>query len=245
MHGRMMRLPMLGNVYAPGKPDVGMALGILHEPPQSHDAPGAPNQAAMQPDRHHLGAACHAFGIKRIKAVFQIGIKLIARIEPLGRGKPHVIAIQRIGHDQLFTVPIRQIIGIAVGNIIKPDLGGQIKRVDRTAPGVPTARAFTGDFGVQANGLVHIGAFIFWRVILVVDPLKPVAGDLPLGGLHGTQLFRAARQCAGHAINRCWNVQLSEQTLHPPEPGTRTIFIDRFHVPVTLIWPGRGPNNFG
>ena len=36
-----------------------------------------------------------------------------------------------------------------------------------------------------------------------------------------------------------------EQPVQPPEPGARAVVVDRFHVPVALARPGRGPGDVG
>ena len=149
----------------------------------------------MQTDRHHLGLSCGAFGVERVETVFQIEVKLLARIEALGCGKPHVIGVERIGDDQLVfliaLIPVGQIIGITVGDVIKSALlTDQIHSVDRTAPGIPAFGTLAGDLGVQIYGCHQIGALIFRGIILIFDPFQPVAGDFPVCRLHRCHLCR-------------------------------------------------------
>ncbi|SVD56245.1 uncharacterized protein METZ01_LOCUS409099, partial [marine metagenome] len=41
------------------------------------------------------------FFVKRVKAVYQIGVELVSGIEPLCSNKPHVISVQGVGNDQV------------------------------------------------------------------------------------------------------------------------------------------------
>ena len=147
MHGRMGRGPVMRNINAACKPHIRMGFCIFHKPTQGRHATGTTDQTAMQPDGHHFGRSRLPLGIKRIKRILEVIEKLVARVEPLRRGKAHIIGIQRIGYDQLIAPlnrhPIGQIIIIGVGNIIKPALlRDQGDRVDRTAPRIPSARTF-------------------------------------------------------------------------------------------------------
>jgi len=55
----------------------------------------------MQTDGQHLRRARHSFGIEHVETVFQIGLELVAGIEALRRGEPHVVGIERVGDDEL------------------------------------------------------------------------------------------------------------------------------------------------
>ena len=72
--------PVPGNLDAAADPDLLVLLHMVQKALQRHDAPGASCQAAMQADAQHLGriqSVGIAFGIKRIEAVPQVGVKVI------------------------------------------------------------------------------------------------------------------------------------------------------------------------
>ena len=91
--------------------------------------------------------------------------------------------------------PIRQVIGVGIGHIVKPAFfRDKIDRIGRTPPGIPATRARASHLGMKADRLENIGLFILGRVILVFDPFQPVACDFPIGILHGAHLFGIARK---------------------------------------------------
>lgn len=54
--GRVVRVPVPSDVLSPADPDLlPLALKVVQEPGQSRRPPGAADQPAVQPDRHHLG----------------------------------------------------------------------------------------------------------------------------------------------------------------------------------------------
>ena len=117
--GRWMhRLPVPGDVDAPGKPDLVMACGIFDEAPERHRAAGPPDKPAMQADGEHFCAAGFSLGIEGVEAVAQIGEELVAGIEALRDGETHVVGVQRVGNHQLVACaepsPIGQVIGINI-----------------------------------------------------------------------------------------------------------------------------------
>ncbi len=127
---------MVGDLFAGGEPDITPGPRVVEKPLQGLGPTGATDQTAMQPDRHHLGRARDTLGVQCIESGAQVVEELFGRIEPLRRGKAHIVAVQRIGHDQLIPVahfdPIGQVVGIGVGDIGEgPCLGGQPDRVFR------------------------------------------------------------------------------------------------------------------
>jgi hypothetical protein len=98
---------------------------------------------------------------------------------------------------------------------------------------------------MQPDCLVHVAAFVFRRMVAVVDPSQPVRGNLPAGLLHRRDLVGRARQRCGDAVAGDRHLGLGEQAQQSPEAGARAIFVDRFHVPVALARPGRGADDLG
>ena len=240
--------PMPGDVDAPRDPDILEPVDVVEEPAQRRNAARPPDQAAMQAHRHHPGRTPDTFLVERVETVAQVGLELVARVEPLRRGEAHVVGIQRVGDDQLLAParldPVGQVVGVAVRDIVEAAiLGDQAHGVLGTAPGIPAARGFARDGGVQPLGRGDLRALLGLGHVLVLDPLQPVACDLPAGLLHGGDLVGAARQRAGDPVDGHRQPAFGEQAVQPPEPGPRAVFVDRLHVPVPLPRPSRGPHD--
>ena len=127
--------PMIGYFDASRGPDALDPADVFYKSFQRLNTPRTPDQAAVQTDRHHLGITRRTFRIESVESIAQVGIELVSRIEALRGGKPHVVAIQRIGDDQLVAPrdpgPVWQIIVVGVGDIVEPpDFGCQRHRVD-------------------------------------------------------------------------------------------------------------------
>src|SRR5687767_1556876 len=65
---RMRGQPMPGDLGAAADPEIGAARDMVEETLQRRGPAGAPGQAAMQPDRHHLGLG-GALAAEEIQAV--------------------------------------------------------------------------------------------------------------------------------------------------------------------------------
>src|SRR6516162_7491731 len=98
--GGVLGAPVAGDVDSPAEPYRRVPARIVEEAGKGCGAAGPADQSAMQADGHHAGAAL-AFGIEDVEAVLEIGIELVAGVEALARGKPHVVGVQRVGHYQL------------------------------------------------------------------------------------------------------------------------------------------------
>ena len=234
--------PVLRDVDAAGPPDVIMALCVIQEALDGHHPPWAAGKPAMQPDGQHLGPPGSPFCIEHVETVLEILVEMLARVKALRGCEPHIIGIQRVGHDQLrvsaVAPPVGQIIGVAVGAIGKPALlGHQSNGVFRAAPSIPTRRTAAGDFFMQTDRLHHVVALFLGVEIFVVDPFQAVARNFPIRFLHGGHLFGAAGQGCRHPINRQRNLHVGEQPVQPPETRPGPVLIDRFHVPVPLVGP--------
>ena len=94
---------MVRNIYSPADPDLVVFLNMIDESLEGVNTPRPTDQPAMQTDRHHP-RNFSALEVERIEAVAQIAEKLIARVEPLGHCKTHIICIEGIGHHQVIFV---------------------------------------------------------------------------------------------------------------------------------------------
>src|SRR6516162_1189905 len=114
--------PVTRNLDTRGDPNPLSPCDIIEKSFERRRAAGSPGQTTMQTDRHHAGTAV-ALAIEHIKGVLQIGKELVAGVEPLRGGEPHVVRVESVGYDQLRLagagVPIRQIVGIAVSVVNK------------------------------------------------------------------------------------------------------------------------------
>ena len=226
---------MIGNLRAGGEPNALMCLEMRKRAFQRQRTGRAPCKAAMQTDRHHLGRACRPFGVKLIKGVDQAALELRAFGETCLDCKAHIVAIHRIGHDQLILAarldPIGQVIGIAVCDIGQiPLLRGKIHSVHGAAPRIPPARRGSCDLSMQAEGLADLRPLLLGGHIFVFHPFQAMAGNFPTRLFHRRHLFGAAGKGRGHTIN-CHG-QVGHHGIKPPKPCTRTIFVDRLHIPM-------------
>jgi hypothetical protein len=98
---------------------------------------------------------------------------------------------------------------------------------------------------MEGDGLGDLATLFLLRHVLVLDPLEPVAGNLPACLLHRLNLVRRTRHRGGDAIDGERNAALCEHPPQPPEAGACAIFIDRLHVQVTLANPRLGSDDFG
>ena len=114
---RMLGDPVPRDVEPSRDPYFVVGRRIIEKPRQRRGASGPPDQPAMQADRQHFGRG-RAFSVERVERILQIFEKLVARVEPLRRREPHVVGVERIGHDQLRSArtlhPIGQIVGIGI-----------------------------------------------------------------------------------------------------------------------------------
>ena len=70
--GRMMFVPMSGDVDPACKPDAIVAFRVVDETAKCLNAARPADQPAVEPNRHHLRSTRLAFGIERIETVFQV-----------------------------------------------------------------------------------------------------------------------------------------------------------------------------
>ena len=121
-----------------------------------------------------------------------------ACVEALRCGEAHIVSVHRVGHNELIVFaefhPIRHIIRDGVSDVFERAIfSSKLNCIARTAPCVPAARGLADDFCVKANGLVHVGLFVFGACVFVFNPLKTMAGNFPASLFHRTDL----RRCTG------------------------------------------------
>jgi hypothetical protein len=209
--------PVAGDVEPRGDPHLVMPAHIVEEPRQRRRATGAADQPAMQADGQHLRRRL-ALGVKHVEGVFQIGVKLVAGIEALRRREAHVVGVERIGHDQLRPARpgdvIGEIVAIGVGAVNEAAfLAGQGDRVDRRAPLIEAQRPRPGDLRMNADSLGDVLALHLAGRVAIVDPLEPVAGDLPSRLVHRMDGFGVARHRGGDAENRHRHMAIREHAV--------------------------------
>ncbi|MCY1299006.1 hypothetical protein D9M70_485200 [compost metagenome] len=142
--------------------------------------------------------------------------------------------------------PIGQFVGVAVAGIEEAALlQHQLQRIGRRLALVDAERALAGQFRMQTDDFADMLALDLLRKILVFQPAQAVAGDFPAGFLHGRNRFRIARHGERHAVDRQRNVTAREHAPQPPETGACAIFVDRFHVEITLSLPGLRADDLG
>ena len=140
--------------------------------------------------------------------------------------------------------PVGQVVGVAVGDVGEgAGLGREIDGRHRAAAGVPAQRRLAHDLGVEADRISHLRALGSDVVVLVVDPLEAMAGDLPAGLAHRLDLRGRARQGRRDTIDGERHVVPGEEPMQAPEPGPGSVLVDRFHAPVPLAGPGLGTHD--
>ncbi len=106
---------MPGDVDPAANPNPVLAGNIIEKSHKRRRPPRPARKTAVQTDAHHPGLL-DTLCVKYVESIFEIGEKLIAGIETRGRGKTHIVAIERIGYDEVRTVlaryQLRQIIGV-------------------------------------------------------------------------------------------------------------------------------------
>ena len=206
----------------------------------------------MHADIEHLGrvqATRVAFRVQHVKAVAQVSEKVIALGKSLGRRKPHVVAVQRVGHDELLhhlaigllhRHPERKIVAIVVAVVFKTAIvGHQAAGVGAVASGVPAQRALARELLNDLHADAHVVAFGGFIHILIADPAPAVAGNLmPELPECGCQ-FRMPLQShadAKHGERQAAALELAQDA---PYARARSVLVDAFHAHVPRSEAGR------
>ncbi len=210
---------------------------------QRDDAPGASEQAAVHADAHH--ARClRAFGPQRIEAVAQVDEEVLAGGEALRQREAHVVAIERVGHDQvrhggavaaLDACPERQVVAVVVAVVLEAaDVAQQPPRVGAVAPGVPAGRRLAGERSDRLDAGQHVSVLRGFVDLLVVDPAPAVARDLVARFDERARDLGVALQGHAHAEYRQRQAAALELAQDAPHAHARAVFVDRLHAQVAV-----------
>ena len=242
--------PVVGNVHPARDPHAVVLFDVVQEALQRAHAPGPAEQTAVHADAHHAGVF-GAFVIVHVKGVAQVFKELVAVAVALGQGKAHVVAVQRVGHHQVWSQsavglshlqPEGQVVAVVVAVVGEAtEVGHQASGVGAVAAGVP-ARAVQHAFSTvcavtrHAADDVHADAHVFplggLVDALVVDPAPAVAGDF-MAHLHerGGHL-RAALQRHGDAEHRQRQAALFKLSQDAPHAHAAAVLVHAFHAQV-------------
>src|SRR5690606_30215698 len=105
-------------------------------------------------------------------------------------------------------------------------------------------RRLAYNFRVEPDGFFQVAALLLLGVGAVVDPAQAVAGNFPVGFLHGCELVGRTREGRSDGIDRYGNGSRREHAVEPPEACAGSIFVDRLHVPMAHAFPRRGADHF-
>src|SRR5688572_18227489 len=225
----MMLQPVARDVDAAGDPGL-LAPHILDEPLERGEAAGPADHAAVQSHRHHPPA----LGVEDIERILQVAEEIVAAVEALRGGEPHVVGVERIRHDELRlsmpgVVP-RQVVVVVVGVVYEAAvLDHQLARVRAGAPGVPAERPLAGKAAVDLDRAPHVLALLVDRHVLVIDPAPAVARDLVPGLEHRLDRGRVALHRHRHAIDGERQLVAREQVEDAPDADARAVLVERLH----------------
>ena len=96
--------PVSRDFDATADPHALMAADVIEKALQRCDPAGSAAEPRVQPNGQHLGLVEPrgiALSIQRIEGILQVIEELRARIESLHGGKAHVVAVERVGHDEM------------------------------------------------------------------------------------------------------------------------------------------------
>ena len=192
--------------------------------------PGRPTRRQWRPTDIIFGRAGLAFGVEGVEGVAEVGEEVLGGVEGAGR-EAHVVGLEGVGDDELLAAvvlaPVGEVVVVGVGDPVEEaGLGDEVDGLGGGAAGVPAARGFAGDLGVEADGFLEVGAFGLGGVVAVVDPAQAVGGDLPAGVLHGGDLGGGAGEGGGDAVDGDGEVAGDEEVAEAPEAGAGAVFVD-------------------
>ena len=105
-------MPVPCYIGAGANPNRGFIRDIFEESSQRCQSSGSPDDSAVQTNAHHLPL----FLVQGVKRIFQVSEELIARIKSLGGGESHVVVIEGVRHNQMFSfsgvVPVWKVVSI-------------------------------------------------------------------------------------------------------------------------------------
>ena len=167
----------------------------------------------------------------------------------MGQGEAHVVAVQRVGHDELghhraigalYFHPERQVVTVVVAVVFKTTVvGDQAAGARAVSPGVPTQRPFTRELFDGLHAQTHVLALGSLIDVLVVDPAPAVAGDLVAQILERSGQVGVALQRHANSKYRERQAAFFELTQDAPYAHPRTVFVDTVHADVAIRETGR------
>mmetsp|Transcript_16133 Transcript_16133/g.40685 ORF Transcript_16133/g.40685 Transcript_16133/m.40685 type:complete len:322 (-) Transcript_16133:24-989(-) len=226
-----MLVPVVTNGIPPANPHLLVALDIVEKLGKPQRPPRPPHDAAVQPNRHHLG--CRGpLCVQHVKGVFKVGEEPLA-LERLGEA--HVVAVERVGDDEEGPpegeVPVGEVIGVAVRVVQEAAfLGHEAEGVGAGLALVDAHRARPSDALLHLDCLLDMVTLRSLIHILIVPPPVAVRGNLPTRLHHCCPRLGVPLQSKGTRIHCARHVSLREQPVEPPEASARTVLVERFHV---------------
>src|SRR4029079_17709604 len=148
--------PMARDIDAAADPDLLEAERVVAEAFQSGDSRRAADDArvpADHPPLWHIHPARIAFAVQHVERILEVIEELRAAVEALHRGKAHVVAVERVGHDEvrhalhdavaldLYFAPVGQVVRVRIGVVDETAMfDDETARVRTVAAGVPAER---------------------------------------------------------------------------------------------------------
>src|SRR4051794_26596268 len=102
---------------------------------------------------------------------------------------------------------------------------------------IPSERPFSSHHRMDLHGFTHVCTFFSFGNFLVVDPLQPMAGNLPASLAHPSDDVWTACKRSRYPEHGDRKVALREDSKKAPESRSRTVFEHRLNVHVALAEP--------
>src|SRR5258708_22894987 len=245
---RVRRLPVVGEVEAPGDTYAGLLLQIVEQPPQAGGAAGMADQAHVHADRHHLRAR-GAFLVEDVEGVLDQAEPVVGMAH--GGGVLAVIVGERVGHDQLRLaldgLPERQLVAVIVAVV------GEAAFLDQQAAGVDAGSIAAIPAGrPRAHGLLQrrhrlgdVLALLGLAQLEMLHPAPAVAADVEArfpDRLGGERVALERQRAAEH---RHRQAALLEGAHQAPEADAAAVLEHAFAREVAALHAHRGAGGLG
>src|SRR5207237_4928492 len=111
-------------------PNTVVPLNVVQQPLQRADSARTADDSPVQTDTHHPGATLPTAPIEPIECIRAVTEKVLAGRDIATALHPTVVAVKRVGNDELMACanrcPVRQIVVVRITVVQKPaELGGQ------------------------------------------------------------------------------------------------------------------------